>query len=85
MLTWLRVSFLFSWKITHVWPSQILFLKNTKKEYVHVKHESYLLLSWALSYAWQFYVVHNPQWIYDLTFVSNANFEKWILLIGLFC
>lgn len=46
------------------------------KEYVHVKHESHLLLSWALSYAWQFYAMHNLQWIYDLTFVSNAKFEK---------
>ncbi len=73
VFTWLRIFSPFPWKITYVWSPQILFEKHTKKEYVLVKHEGRLLVSWALSYSWQFYVVHNHQWTYDLTFVSNAN------------
>jgi len=52
VLTWLKVSTPFSWKITHAWSSQILFENHTMKEYVHVKHEGHLLLSWSLSYVW---------------------------------
>ncbi len=72
VLTWLRVFSSFLWKITYVWSTQILFEKHTRKEYVLVKHEGHLLLSWALPYSWQLYAMHNHQWIYDLTFVSNA-------------
>jgi hypothetical protein len=76
MLTWLKVSTPFYWKITHVWSSQILFEKHTNKEYVHVKHDGKLLLSWSLFYVCQIYAMHIPQWISDLTFVSNVNFKS---------
>ncbi len=92
VLTWLRIFSPFPWKITYVLSPQILFEKHTKKEYVLVKHEGHLLLSWELSYSWQFYVLHNHWSTHDLTFVSNANsksrfcwlvcFAKWMGVFG---
>jgi len=69
--------------------SQILLVQKASKEYVLVKHEGHLLLSWALSYSEQFYAMHNPQWIYDLTLfpmqISKVDFVDWFVLLVNVC